>query len=160
MVKLNFNFKDLDQARLHFRQLNVNLSKNIVIRNKGMARKIRDKARSFVNAKERTGKLEQGIVVQSQKKGQKYLIISKSPAGGRKWSGMGHNFFQEYGINPNNEFGYVPGRGMQPVGKYGAKPHPGAPAKRFMFKAFKWAESEYPKSMRSTVNKTINKTFK
>jgi len=160
MVKINFNFKDLITAREKFNRLNYELSKNIIIRNGGMSRNIRDHARMLARqGKNVSGKMANGIVSLRTRGGKGFRVISKTPVGARRWNGQGYNVFQEFGIRPNNRYGFVPSIGMVPVGGK-VQPHPGAPAKRFMYKTFKWAQTVYPKSMKDTVNNTINKVFK
>lgn len=124
--------------------------------NAEFASQIRNLARRF--APHKTGRLKQGIVRLKIGDGSRYAIISKQPSGARVHTdGNAYNVFQEFGVSPIIGYSFVPGFGMVPTTRGF---HPGIVPKKFMEKAFNWAERQYPENVRRTVSKALNKTFK
>lgn len=159
MVYVNIRIKNVNAVRRNFLKFNKELGKNLVKNNSLITKEIRDKARAY--APNFSGKLRRAIVRVKIGGGDKYAVISKAPPGSRRWNGQAYNIFQEGGVRPNPLWRFVPGFGMVRAGNT-MRPsggHPGFPAKRFMFKAYKWAEAKYPRSVRRTVSMVIKKVF-
>ena len=157
----SFAIKNLDDLRDGFKNFGKTLSGNVIKGNMRMAHAIRDKARKF--APHKSGNLRAGIIALPIGTWKTFRIISKKPAGSRTFNGIGYNVLQEYGVRPNPMFAYVKGYGMikvSPKDRGNYPPcHKGFKGHFYMYKAFKWAEKEYPTRFKKTVSQTVKSTF-
>lgn len=157
---IDISYVELTNLRKNFYKLNRELSKNINFVGRTVADKTRNIARGAAPVK--TGHLKNSIVSMKVKTGKnkvntEYRIISKKPIGARVGDdGFSYNVYQEYGIYPNPEFGYVPGYGMV---RWTPKKHPGFKGKHFMEHAFRWAEKEFPRKVLVKVDEVMNKVL-
>ncbi|MEA2036649.1 MAG: HK97-gp10 family putative phage morphogenesis protein [Nanoarchaeota archaeon] len=156
-MELKVDYTDWIKSTKRFKKLNRVMSDDIKITNKEMAVAIRDKARS--RAPDNTGALKAAIVYLKVGDGSRYRVVSNKPAG-QKGRSAPYNVYQEMGVAANPSYAFVPGHGMVAIDKsQGQYAHRGFTGKRFMNKAFKWAEKEYPNRMKTSVRRTISKVL-